>query len=169
MPWVVPFGHPWLSVRVWRLELREQTPNVAKQRVLLNATWSPAPRLEELREQDCHRHSLVHEEADVALWFRKSKGSFERSKCLTRFASCLQGKRPQEEDLDDATHPPSVLRCLKQPIEQTYGIVEMRAHRFSTSSGDEYARQGEILLLARIVGLVRSVEIAGFGPADGRW
>src|SRR5215204_1827777 len=168
LPRVVPASPQWVGARVWRLDPREQPPHVVKQGVLECVTGAFAPRLEELREQGRHRRPFVYEEADVALGLGEYKGSFERSKCLTRFVSCLQGQRAQGQDLDDASHPPSGLRRPKQPIEQTKGIVEVRTHRIVLPLGDEYTHQCQILLLARIGGFVVDGELAGFGPTDSR-
>src|SRR5215211_3933928 len=51
LPWDVPARLQWVGARVWRLELRKQTPHVAVKRVLACVTESPASRLKELREQ----------------------------------------------------------------------------------------------------------------------
>ena len=72
-------------------------------------------------------------------------------------------QRAERKDLDDAVEPPARLGSLEQPIEQYQGVFCAGARWGESRLGEEYASQGQLLVLAAVVGGL-GTESPGFSP-----
>jgi hypothetical protein len=123
-----------------------------------------ASRLNQVLEQRGHRRSFIDEDAYVSLRLGQHKRLLQ---CLDRscsFILCLMSQCLENQDFDDAVRPSGSGRCYEHPVEQCQGLVQA-ARGVGFGAGDEYAGEGEVLLLAR-VGRVCDIAIA-VGPAGG--
>ncbi len=122
-----------------------------------------------------HRGALVQAQPDVAvrLW-RLDQGAAQCGQCPWPVAVGVVGEGLQHTDLQHAAVPPGVGRRGVQSLKKT----ERRSDREGSSGmaavlggavlGEQEARQGQVLVLAQVVGVVIGGDASVLGPSGRR-
>jgi hypothetical protein len=100
------------------------------------------------------RRALVGEQTYVTFGLSEVHGAVQRGVRGRRVSSGSVPESLQDADLDDARVSSAALGGRKQPVEQTQRVLERAGVVIDALPGDQQPRQGEVLVLAQIGGLV---------------
>src|SRR5207248_6115232 len=105
-------------------------------------------------QQGQHRHPFVDEEANVALWFGECEGTFQCREGRGKLPLSMEGERMQHKDLQHTAHACFGLSICQETVQQVRGILKERSRRVSSSLGDAYPDQRQVLPLIRVAQFV---------------